>query len=202
MARKPAPHHGRKWLTEAEISDRLQQNDYELLQECTLLENATWLREPVISNGLMPDFVCLGNQPDYGPNCQNSGQPWIHVIEVKITADAFSIVQLLHYANLLRMHGNWWRSSKNHGPFVGVSMSLIARYFDKSVIPFIEAASLGTGLELSAHRIQVEKSGDISLEFETDHTRPWDGEAFDATLSKFLPTHLNKSEGADGAPKH
>ncbi len=113
---------------------------------------------------------------------------------MKITADAFSIVQLFHYANVLRMHGNIWRAAQKEyrGPFVGVSMTLIARYFDKSVTPFTEAALLATGLELSARRIQVEKSGDISLDFENEYTRTSDGESFDALLLKCLPCHKSR----------
>ncbi len=175
---KKAPHHGNPWLTEQEIGDQIWESKD--LQNFIPFRNIRRLREPRIANCMIPDFVFIGEEDDYS-RCEPGEEPprsrAIAVVELKITAEASSLVQLFHYANLIRAHANgagFW----THGASPSVLMVLIARYFDKSCAPFIEHF----GLNLMALRADVGPDRRVRLKGEFPEFAFNGYEDFNATL--------------------
>lgn len=183
MGRKGKPHEN-VWLSEREIGDQIWERG--LLYEAIPLGEGEWVREPIIANALMPDFVFLGETEDWAAVARGEKDPprraTIDVAELKITADAFSIVQLVHYANLLQMHGNAW-AARHKARAPEVSMTIIARYFDKSCMPFLENPALG----ISSLRVNVAADRTVSLEYECPDYTFRQEPSFDALLDRLLP---------------
>lgn len=140
-----------KWLTEKEICDELVAKN--LLREvCGYDEILDLRREIALAHGYRPDFLCFES---------TDGAPTITAIEVKITADAYSVAQLTNYINLIESFGIANRADFGFCP--QVSGVILARYFDKSALALIESRSC---IQMCAYRIVVPKSGSIALEYE------------------------------------
>jgi hypothetical protein len=176
-----APYHGKAWLSEKEIGDYIWEKG--LLEEAMTFGDGQWFREPNIANGLSPDFVFVGDEIDWSADTAGTlKRPSIAVVELKITADASSIIQLIHYANLIRMHSNGW-AHRNRSYPPTINFILIARYFDKSCAPFLELP----GINFVAFRANVANDKSVTLEFENVDTPFHSTEEFDEILQARLP---------------
>lgn len=143
------------YLTEEQIGDQIFEKKLlqKLNSEYGESQSGQWFRELPIFYGFRPDFIFIGrecNQITFTP------------IELKITADAHSVAQLVGYMNLLSDYIN------DHKLIIEdqipkVDGVLIARHFDASASVFF---STSFSTKLSALRALVSLDGEVSLDCE------------------------------------
>ena len=147
-----------KWASEQEIGDYIWANPHEFYLNDT--EDSRLFREFEI-NGRRMDFVVFSRQP-----------PHVRIIELKLTADIWSIDQCAKYVRLMKEKCLWWAAGRQ-GEALEVEGEVWARWIDDSVWNFARSANIVMS------KIAVEK-GMISAAIE-----PY------PVLEKDLPQHIS-----------
>lgn len=143
------------WLTEKEICDQIWGGVDRFLTPATqpFEGELYWLREyPLLDGEYVADFVGFG---------VHKNKLEIFVVEAKITADIYTVSQLVEYLNIFE--------NTVIGMDIKVNGLIAARYFDKSVYP------LAQHMGLTLIRVFTEKKK-VSCGFEdgyqsTEHCR-------------------------------
>lgn len=124
------------WLSEKEIGDKLWENPekpLELFLNCEKIYREFWIGKGRV------DFATFSKETNT-----------ITLIELKITADINSVVQLVTYARNLKI-----QLHKNGLSDVKIRLALLARYFDEGVTAFCDY------IEILAEKLEVSDSKDV-----------------------------------------
>lgn len=158
------------WLTEREIGDILAKDPYGHFGSGPWHVDHCYFREPQLGT-IRPDFMGLSTV-DGGLNIQ--------LIELKITADANSVSQLIKYRNF------WLDQFDHFDKFqmpkrarqkgFEIELQLFARFFEASVYPLAKA------LNICLQRVTIVSKTEIKVDFEDDGDRY----QFDPMLNKLL----------------
>jgi hypothetical protein len=143
------------YLSEEQIGDQIFEKKLfqKLNAEYGDSHQGAWFKELPIFYGFRPDFLFIG--------CE-CNKVTLTPIELKITADAHSVAQLVGYINLLSDFVNDNQLIiKDQIP--SVDGILIARHFDASASVFFSSSF---SKRLSAMRASVSLDGDVSIDYE------------------------------------
>jgi len=132
-----------QWKTEEQICDHLELHADEFFG---LEENERLFREFNLG-GPRADFAIISPRK-------------IKIIEVKITADIWSLDQLSKYICLMNERALWWCAENRDQTGFEVTGELWARWIDESVWPIARVA------RISVSRLVIEEEGQVDLSIE------------------------------------
>lgn len=165
------------WLSEEEMYEVLEQN--ELFNEIFInfgFENGTKIlrfKQPIVSES--------GKRPDYIFCVSEETTTYIFIVEVKITAELLTLSQLKTYENYVN-------DFNIQEPFlpgrVIIQKIIIARFFDKSLQPFIDD---WIGQEYSFYSLDLKR-----IDEKNPNKKEWQISYFDPEPVRGLESFKNE----------
>lgn len=162
------------WLTEKEICDQIAEDPLKAFWFHYHFGQIKFYREFEFTNKYRPDFIIFE---------ESKAKSSLAILEVKITADIYSVSQLSEYMTFAET--NLWAFACLYASGVkepSMKGYLAARYFDKSVYP------VANRLNIELFRIET-KGKKISLCYE-DNPKDHDSAEYCDNLQKKMKYHF------------